>query len=58
MWKKTKVAIISRQPSPMLSMIDQKQPKTVEYFSYLGSMVKLMQNVHRILNPVLPWQKQ
>jgi hypothetical protein len=36
--KKTKVARILRQPSPILIMIDQKQPENVEYFKYLGSM--------------------
>jgi hypothetical protein len=58
MRKKTKVMIISRQPFPVLSMIDQIQPETVEYFSYLGSTEKLMQDFHGILNPVFSWQKQ
>jgi hypothetical protein len=35
--EKTKVMRISRQPSPMKIMIDQKQLENVEYFSYLGS---------------------
>ena len=39
-------------------MLDQRLPETVEYFSYLGSMAKVMQDIHVILNPVLPWQKQ
>jgi hypothetical protein len=39
-------------------MIDQKRPETVEYFGYLVSMAKVMQDVHAILNPVLSWQKQ
>jgi hypothetical protein len=30
---------ISRQTSPIQMMIDQKQPKNVEYFNYLGSMI-------------------
>jgi hypothetical protein len=30
---------ISRQTSPVQMMIDQKQPKNVEYFNYLGSMI-------------------
>jgi hypothetical protein len=30
---------ISRQPSPMKIMIDQKQLENVEYFNYLGSMI-------------------
>ena len=40
MWKKkTKVERILRQPSPVLSTIDQKQPENVKYFKYLGSMI-------------------
>jgi hypothetical protein len=30
---------ISRQTSPIQMMIDQKQPKNVEYFNYLSSMI-------------------
>jgi len=37
--KKTKVMRISRQPTPITIMIDQKQLKNVEYFKYLGSML-------------------
>jgi hypothetical protein len=37
--RKTKVMKISRQPSPMKIMIDQKQLENVEYFNYLGSMI-------------------
>jgi hypothetical protein len=37
--EKTKVMRISRQPSPMKIMIDQKQLENVEYFNYLGSMI-------------------
>jgi hypothetical protein len=33
MWKKTKVMRISRQPSPIKIMIDQKQLENVEYLS-------------------------
>jgi hypothetical protein len=36
---KTKVLRISRQPSPIQTMIDQKQKDTVEYFNCLGSMI-------------------
>jgi hypothetical protein len=36
---KTKVMRISRQPSPIKIMIDQKQLENVEYFNYLGSMI-------------------
>jgi len=35
----TKVLRISRQPSPIQIMIDQKQLENVEYFSYLGSVM-------------------
>ena len=37
--EKTKVMRISRQPSPLTNMIDQKQLENVEYFKYLGSML-------------------
>ena len=30
---------ISRHPSPIQIMLDQKQPENVEYFSCLGSMI-------------------
>jgi len=35
----TKVMRISREPSPIQIMTDQKQLKNVEYFNYLGSMI-------------------
>jgi hypothetical protein len=37
--EKTKVMTISRQPAPIISMIDQKQLEYVEYFNYLYSMI-------------------
>ena len=37
--KKTEVVRISRQPSPVTIMIDQKQLDNVECFKYLGSML-------------------
>ena len=37
--EKTKVMRISRQPSPIQLMKDQKQLENVEYFSYLCSMI-------------------
>ena len=37
--EKTKVMRISRQPSPVTIMIDQKQLENVECFEYLGSML-------------------
>jgi hypothetical protein len=40
MWKRTKVERISRQPSPVKIMIDQKQQKNVEYFNYFGNMIR------------------
>jgi hypothetical protein len=36
---KAKVLRISRQPSAIQIVIDQKQPEYVEYFSYLGTMI-------------------
>ena len=37
--EKTKVMRISRQPSPVTIMIDQKQLENAECFKYLGSML-------------------
>ena len=37
--EKTKVMRISRQPSPVTIMIDQKQLENVECFKYLGSIL-------------------
>jgi hypothetical protein len=37
--EKTKVTRISRQPSPVTIMLDQKQLENVECFKYLGSML-------------------
>jgi hypothetical protein len=37
--EKTKVMRISRQPSPIQIMIDQKQSENVEYLNYFGSMI-------------------
>ena len=37
--EKTKVTRISRQPSPVTSMIEQKQLENVECFKYLGSIL-------------------
>ena len=56
--EKTKVLRISRKPSPTHIIIDQKPLQNVEYFSYLGSMITMMQDVQVKLNPGLPWQKQ
>jgi AmiR/NasT family two-component response regulator len=43
--EKTKVMTISRQPSPIKVMIDQKQLENVEYFNYLDSIKQIMQGV-------------
>ena len=50
---------ISRQPSPVTIIIDQKQLENVECFKYLGSMLTNdgICTVHVKLNPGLPWQK-
>ena len=37
--EKTKVMRISRQPSPVTIMIEQKQLENVECFKYLGSIL-------------------
>ena len=55
--EKTNVMSISRQPSPVTIMIDQKQLENVECFKYLGSLLTNVQDVHVKLNPELPWQK-
>ena len=36
---RSKVVIISSQPSPLEVVIDQKQPENVEYFNSLGSLI-------------------
>jgi hypothetical protein len=50
---------ISRQPSPVTIMIDQKQLENVKCFKYLGSVLtfKDLEDVRVKLNPGLPWQK-
>ena len=50
----TKVMRISRQPSPVSSMIDHKQLENVEYFIYLGSMLT---NDGRCTCEIKPWQE-
>jgi hypothetical protein len=37
--EETKVLRISRQPSTLQFMIDQKELENVEYFNYLGSVI-------------------
>jgi hypothetical protein len=36
--EKSKVTRISMQPSPVLVMVDKKQPEYVEYFNCLGNI--------------------
>ena len=43
---------ISRQPSPVTIMIDQKQLESVECFKYFGNILK---DVRVKLNPGLAW---
>ena len=38
--EKTKVMRISREPSPLEIMTDQKRMENVEYFNYLGNIKK------------------
>jgi hypothetical protein len=38
--EKTKVMRISRQPSPVTIMIDQKPLENAEYFKYFGSVLR------------------
>jgi hypothetical protein len=54
--EKTKVMRISRQPSAMQIMIEQQQPANVGYFTYLVSVIQIMQNVHVKLNLEWPCQ--
>jgi hypothetical protein len=49
---------ISKGPSPLQIMIDEKQQESVEYFNYLGSMIINGADVHMKFNPGLQWQKQ
>jgi hypothetical protein len=44
--EKSKVMRISRQSSLIQIMINQKQLASVEYFKYLDSVIKMMQEVH------------
>ena len=56
--EKIKVKRISRQPSPVPIMIDQKQLENVECFKYFGRLYsQIMEDVRVKLNPRLPWQK-
>jgi hypothetical protein len=37
--EKTKVMIISRQPSPLQIVVDEIHAENVKYFNYFGSMI-------------------
>jgi hypothetical protein len=37
---------------------DQKHPENVEYFNYVGVLIKVMPDVKENLNSGLPWLKQ
>jgi hypothetical protein len=54
--EKTKVKGISRQPSPLQVMTDQKQLENVEYFSSLGSIINGARCTWEIKSRI-PWQK-
>jgi hypothetical protein len=56
--ERTKVMSISKKPSPLQIMRDQKQLENVECFNYLGSMRTNDEDVYVKLNPGLPWQTQ
>ena len=51
--EKTKVMRISRQPAPIKVMIDQKQLENVEYFNYLGNMIKMMKSTSEIKSRIV-----
>ena len=55
---KAKVMRISRQTSSVQMMIDQKQPKNVEYFNYLGSVIANDARCTREIKSGLPLQKR
>jgi hypothetical protein len=42
---KTEVMRISKRPSPIQIMINQKPLQNVEYFNYLGSMITMMKDI-------------
>jgi len=50
MWENTAVIKISRQPTPIEIMMDEKQQKTVGYFNQEG--------LHVNSNPGLIWQEK
>jgi hypothetical protein len=52
--EKSKVTGISRQPSPIRIIRDQKQLENVEYFNCLSSMITNDATCAREINPGLP----
>jgi hypothetical protein len=55
--EKRKIMIMSRQPSTIQIMTDQKQLGNLEHFNYFGSMISML-DVYAKLNPGFPWRKQ
>ena len=55
--EKTKVMRISRQPSPVTIMIDQKQLENGECFKYLGSLLTNDGRCTRKIKSRIAWQK-
>jgi hypothetical protein len=55
---KTKVIRISRLPSSIQIMIDQKQLENVEYFNYLSSMITNDANCTHEIKSRIVMQKQ
>jgi len=61
--QRTKVQRISRQPSPIQIMIDQKQKDNVQYLNYLGSMItndarRTREVISRIANATAAFSKK
>jgi hypothetical protein len=52
--EKTKLMRISREPSPVQIVIDERQLENVEYLSYLGSMITNDARCTDKLNPGFP----
>jgi hypothetical protein len=53
----TKVMRISRQPSPLQVVTDQKQLENVEHFNYLGSMITNAARCTREINSMITMAK-
>jgi len=48
---------ISRQPSPVQFMTDQKHPENAEYLNYFGSMITNCARCTRTANAGMPWRR-